>query len=145
MQTARLRFIAVSLRVEHETPLDARLARFQDSSAHGAGTHFQFEPAGVLSAQSTQTHREEAAEFARSKLRDEAINAYRKALELGPNDAATHYDLGFALRNKGAARQAVEEFETAVRQRGRTPQNCFTAHMKEMRHQSRRPLRSRTD
>ena len=65
--------------------------------------------------QTAQSYRQQADESVRSKSWDEAVAAYRKALELAPNDALTHYDLGVALGNKGAARQALEEFETAVR------------------------------
>src|SRR6516165_2498405 len=71
-------------------------------------------PAALFS-QTAQSYRQQADEFLRSKSWDEAIVAYRKALELAPNDAVTHYDLGVALQNKGANRQALEEFETAVR------------------------------
>ncbi len=46
---------------------------------------------------------------------DEAIANYRKALELEPNDASTHYNLALTLKYKGEAKQAVEEFETALR------------------------------
>jgi len=69
----------------------------------------------ALTAQTAQTYRQQAAEFARSESWDEAIAAYRKAIELSPNDPAIHYDLALVLQHKGASRQAVEEFETAVR------------------------------
>jgi len=66
-------------------------------------------------AQTAQIYRQQGDEFVRSKSWDDAIASYRKALELAPNDAVTHYDLAIALKNKGANRQAVDEFEAAVR------------------------------
>ncbi len=66
-------------------------------------------------AQAAQGYRQQATEFARSKSWDEAIAAYRKALDLAPNDALTHYDLALALHYKGDTKQAVEEFESAIR------------------------------
>ena len=65
--------------------------------------------------QTAESYRQQADGFVRSKSWDQAVGAYRKALELAPNDAPTHYDLGLALRNNGATRQALEAFETAVR------------------------------
>src|SRR5208283_5305879 len=68
----------------------------------------------LLTAQTAQTFRQQAAELARSESWDASIAAYRKAIELAPNDPVTHYDLALVLQRKGASRQAVEEFETAV-------------------------------
>src|ERR1700757_3057001 len=70
---------------------------------------------GVTAAQSAPSYRQQAADLARSKSWDEAIAAYRKALELAPNDPAMHYELALALEHKGAPRQAVEEFDAALR------------------------------
>ena len=70
---------------------------------------------GPSLAQTAQVYRQQANTFARSKSWDEAIAAYRKVLELDPNDALTHYDLAFALKYKGDTKQAVEEFEVAIR------------------------------
>src|SRR5207249_5671795 len=53
--------------------------------------------------------------FSRAKSWDEAIATYRKALDLEPDDALTHYNLGLALKYKGDARQAAEEFEAVLR------------------------------
>src|ERR1700747_1893489 len=69
----------------------------------------------LLTAQTAQTYRQQAADFARSKSWDEAIAAYRKGIAISPNDPDTHYDLAVVLQHQGASRQAVEEFETAVR------------------------------
>ncbi len=66
-------------------------------------------------AQTAETYRRDATEFARQKSWDQAIANYRKALELEPNDALTHYNLALALKYKGEARQAVDEFEAALR------------------------------
>src|SRR5271167_3088461 len=70
----------------------------------------------VLShAQTAESYRQQAAELARTKSWNEAIATYRKALELAPNDAVSHYELGLALKNNGAARQAVEELEATIK------------------------------
>ena len=97
-------------------------------------------------AQTAQVYRQQADTFARSKSWDEAIAAYRKALELDPNDALTHYDLALALNYNGDTKQAVEEFESAIRLKpgwGRGPlwswvPLCMTLHdqagaLKELR------------
>ena len=66
-------------------------------------------------AQTAQGYRQQATEFARSKSWDQAIAAYRQALDLDPSDALTHYDLALALHYKGDTKQSVEEFESAIR------------------------------
>src|ERR1700757_5299751 len=66
-------------------------------------------------AQTAETYRRDATEFSRQKSWDEAIASYRKALEVEPNDALTHYDLALALKYKGEAKQAVDEFQAALR------------------------------
>jgi tetratricopeptide (TPR) repeat protein len=76
---------------------------------------FSLVHSGPSLAQTAQVYREQASTLARSKSWDEAIAAYRRAVELDPNDALTHYDLAFALKYKGDTKQAVEEFETAIR------------------------------
>src|SRR5271169_2935758 len=71
--------------------------------------------AGSCLAQTTENYRRDAIELSRHKSWDQAIADYRKALELEPNDADTHYNLALALKYKGDPRQAVEEFEAALR------------------------------
>ena len=66
-------------------------------------------------AQTAETYRRNATEFARQKSWDQAIASYRKALELKPNDALTYYDLALALKYKGEAKQAADEFQAALR------------------------------
>src|SRR6266566_311397 len=66
-------------------------------------------------AQTAESYRREAVEFSRAKSWDEAIATYRKALDLEPDDALTHYNLALALKYKGDARQAAEEFEAVLR------------------------------
>src|ERR1700719_3860628 len=66
-------------------------------------------------AQSAEGYRRQAIELSRQKSWDEAIVFYRKALELGPNDPLTHYNLALTLKYKGDARPAIEEFESALR------------------------------
>src|ERR1700736_4059216 len=66
-------------------------------------------------AQTAATYRRDATEFARQKSWNQAIASYRKALEIEPNYALTHYDLALALKYKGEAKQAVDEFEAALR------------------------------
>jgi Flp pilus assembly protein TadD len=45
---------------------------------------------------------------------DEAEAAYRKLIELLPNDAAVHYNLGFLCKRKGQIEQAEAEFRKAI-------------------------------
>src|SRR5579863_1946185 len=66
-------------------------------------------------AQTVESYRRDATEFARQKSWDQAIEKYRKALDLEPNDALTHYNLALAFKYKGDAAQAVEEFEATLR------------------------------
>src|ERR1022692_3355768 len=66
-------------------------------------------------AQTAETYRRQAVVDSRQKSWDQAIANYRKALELDPNDALTHYNLALALKYKGDAQQAVEEFEATLR------------------------------
>src|SRR5580704_7589895 len=61
-------------------------------------------------AQTAQAYREQANALARSRSWEEAVAAYRRVLELEPNDAITHYNLALALKYKGDKKQAVEEF-----------------------------------
>lgn len=46
---------------------------------------------------------------------DEAIQDFRKALELWPNQSKDHNNLGKALLQKGRMAEAMEEFQTALR------------------------------
>src|SRR3984957_1344402 len=66
-------------------------------------------------AQTAETYRKQAIELSRAKSWDAAIADYRKALELEPNDADTHYNLALTLKYKGDSRLAAEEFEEALR------------------------------
>src|ERR1700721_4261858 len=66
-------------------------------------------------AQTAESLRQQAIEESRQKSWDQAIANYHKALELEPNDALTHYNLALALKYKGEAKQAVDEFEAALR------------------------------
>lgn len=45
---------------------------------------------------------------------DEAIAAYRRALDLDPNHTLAHFNLGNALRNKGRLDEAIEEYRAAI-------------------------------
>src|SRR5215475_12286631 len=69
---------------------------------------------GQSFAQTAENYRRDATNLARQQSWDQAIEKYRKALELEPNDALTHYNLALALKYKGDARQAVEQFEAAL-------------------------------
>src|SRR6202050_4875847 len=66
-------------------------------------------------AQTAETYRKQAIDLSRAKSWDAAVADYRKALELEPNDADTHYNLALTLNYKGDSRQAAEEFEQAIR------------------------------
>src|SRR5579872_1466707 len=65
-------------------------------------------------AQTAETYRRDATQFAQQKSWDQAIANYRKALELQPDDALTHYDLALAFKYKGDTAQALQEFQSAV-------------------------------
>ena len=69
------------------------------------------------SAQTADTYRQRATEFSQAKSWDDAITNYRKALDLEPNDAVTHYDLALALKYKGEDREALKEFQAATKLR----------------------------
>src|SRR5450432_3689335 len=71
--------------------------------------------AARFSAQTAGDYRRDATDLARRQSWDQAIEKYRKALELEPNDALTHYNLALALKYKGDSRQAVDQFEAALR------------------------------
>jgi len=49
------------------------------------------------------------------KKTDEAMQHYRKALEIHSNYADAHYNLGIALALKGQNKEAIEEYYTALR------------------------------
>src|SRR5258707_893662 len=68
-------------------------------------------------AQTAESYRQHAAELSRAKSWDDAITNYRKALELAPNDATTHYNLALALKYKGESREALKEFQSALKLR----------------------------
>jgi tetratricopeptide (TPR) repeat protein len=70
-----------------------------------------------ISAQTVESYRQRATELSRAKSWDDAITNYRKALELEPNDAVTHYSLALALKYKGESREALKEFQAALRLR----------------------------
>src|SRR5579863_184908 len=70
-----------------------------------------------VSAQTAENYRQRAAEQSRAKSWEDAIANYRKALEIEPNDAVTHYNLAFALKYKGDTREALKEFQAALKLR----------------------------
>ena len=70
---------------------------------------------GPAFAQTAEAYRQHAIELSRNKSWDQAIDSYRKALALEPNDPVTHYNLALALKNKGDAALAAEEFEATLR------------------------------
>ena len=45
---------------------------------------------------------------------EEAIAAYQRALQIDPNFAIAHYNLGSALSDQGKLEQAIAELEIAV-------------------------------
>lgn len=48
-------------------------------------------------------------------LYDDAISSYKKALQIDPKDAGSHYNLGFAYVKKGLYNEAVLETESALK------------------------------
>ena len=65
-------------------------------------------------AQTAADYRKQATEFAQTKAWDDAIENYRDALALEPNDAITHYDLALALKYQGSTKEALKEFQAAL-------------------------------
>src|SRR6476646_7656568 len=66
-------------------------------------------------AQTAEQFRQRALELSRAKSWDDAIANYQMALKLEPNDALTHYNFALALKYKGDAKQAIDEFESTLR------------------------------
>jgi len=56
---------------------------------------------------------------------DEAVEEFRRALELNPNFAAAHGYLGLALALDGRSDQAIDHIEQAMRMSPRDPQNSM--------------------
>ena len=54
---------------------------------------------------------------------NEAVDEYRRALELNPNFAAAHGYLGLVLALDGRSDEAIENIEHAMRMSPRDPQN----------------------
>lgn len=48
-------------------------------------------------------------------LHDEAIDAYRQALRINPEDANAYNNLGIALKDKGLLDEAIDAFEAFIR------------------------------
>src|SRR5580698_10071748 len=67
-----------------------------------------------VGAQTAESYRQQADKLSRAKSWDAAVPNYRKALELEPNDAVTHYNLALALKYKGESREALKEFQAAL-------------------------------
>ena len=45
---------------------------------------------------------------------DEAIEAYKKALSIQPNNANAYYNMGIALREQGKLDEAIEAYKKAL-------------------------------
>src|SRR5579863_5324316 len=59
---------------------------------------------------------------------EEALRAYEEAVKLSPNDAETHYGVGWALCNLGRHTAAIQSLKTALRLNPRhTKALCSTA------------------
>ena len=56
---------------------------------------------------------------------NQAVDEYRRALELNPNFAAAHGYLGLALALDGRSDEAIENIEHAIRMSPRDPQNSL--------------------
>ena len=57
----------------------------------------------------------EAVKYRRGGLSKQASQLYEKAVQLNPNYADAHYDLGYAYFDQGRWEDAVRSFETAIR------------------------------
>jgi tetratricopeptide (TPR) repeat protein len=96
-------------------------------------------------AQTAESYRKQAIEFSRSKSWDQAIENYRQALAIEPDDADTHYNFALTLKYKGEARTAVEEFEAAARLSRSGPiRTMGSRHVVRFARHRRRPQRART-
>jgi tetratricopeptide (TPR) repeat protein len=64
---------------------------------------------------------DESFEMMESKRIPEAIQALRKAIELDPNDPASHYHMGILLTENNQPREALTEYRNAVNMDPRNP------------------------
>jgi len=76
--------------------------------------HTQIELAARLDPLSPAIVRCSGNPFVAERKYDQAIQEYRKALEIGPNDPVTHLYLGFAYLLKGTHAEAISEMQKTV-------------------------------
>src|SRR5579871_2235781 len=69
--------------------------------------------AAVLTAQSAAGYRAQALAAAKSQKWSEAVELYRKAIELDPKDAASHFNLGSILLTGLHVKDALAELKNA--------------------------------
>ncbi|MFQ6084686.1 MAG: tetratricopeptide repeat protein [Candidatus Bathyarchaeia archaeon] len=60
-------------------------------------------------------HLKLAHEYTRKGMLDEAIEEYKRAIEIDPKFAYSYLNLGVAYGSKGMIKEAISELETAVR------------------------------
>ena len=79
--------------VETESPLDKKVGKSAQIAAYN----------------------ELGNKYKQKGLYDDAISSYKKALQIDPKDAGSHYNLGFAYVKKGLYNEAVLETESALK------------------------------
>ena len=67
------------------------------------------------SARQAQQHYQNGLELLKKGDLDGSIEAFKKAVSLGPREAEPHYYLGYALGIKGQLADAIVELEKAIR------------------------------
>ncbi len=121
---------------EAETPetLDARawveLKQGHAQAALVAGRRLeQLAPAADSKRKGTLTYRAtvlQAAAYAMLGNREQALARYRRALELSPNDADAHHELGL-IYGSGEVQTSLEHFEEAARLAADVERYCLDA------------------
>lgn len=76
---------------------------------HEALTHFRL--ALREDPDDAATHAQMGAAYTRIGMREEAVKAYRKALELDGRHAASHYGIAFLLKERGRDEEAAAHLE----------------------------------
>ena len=78
--------------------------------------------------------------YTRIGMTDEAIRAYRRALDREPDSPAAHYGIGFLLLNRGRDDEAEEHLETFLeRAPGEAAAEKHVRHAEETLTRLRRP------
>jgi len=80
---------------------------------------------GISYGQTAKDYYDKGIAYANKGMLDEAIAEFKKAIQINPNDAMAHNNLGNAYANKGMLDQAIAECKKAIQ----INPNYATAHM----------------